>query len=503
MGSDNDLQSQKSSVNDIPERTLLGVAAGVAFLVIFFQWQWDLFTDHFLWLLVPIPGVIGLLYHSLNIAPRFTSRAATVSTYVEFVEYFDKIWNPRGLTFNALSDELRGSVQRYTPSLAATVWGALVLTIVFSIPALLTDHAHGLLLLTKAGNEGILALVFSAFGTYIYVMQRLISRVNSGAMSAKFLLSSAFQAAISIIGGYVIGACGMLSKLPDFQAGVYFLAGLFNSYLMEYLRTSAIRVFHPSNEPTERLPLRMIDGIEDDEVSLLAELGVTEIQHLATSDAGVLTIRSLFPFNRVVDWIDQAILITHLRGRIVEARRVAIRSASDYIVVIQNLTQSDDGLQTQAAFTLTRLSDLTGISYDALQELGFNLFWDYRVSLLCRLWQRDAGMSSDEAASATTPPAPMIAIRDIVRDGGFPSADLMALLYKQRVEAEVERQATRDAAAWRGENPDGDPPKDEWFEERYTAALEAARNTASLGAQPKPRAATRDLYKETVLKRLA
>src|SRR5262249_26246560 len=153
-------------------------------------------------------------------------------------------------------------------------------------------------------------------------------------------------------------------------------------------------------------------------------------------DAGVLTIRSLFPFNRVVDWIDQAIVITHLRGRIAEARRVAIRAASDYIVVIQNLTQPDDGLQTQAAFTLMRLSNLTGISYDALQELGFNLFWDYRVNLLCRLWQRDAGLEADDAATESSQTTPMIAIRDIVRDGGFPSSDLMALLYTTRVEAE-------------------------------------------------------------------
>src|SRR5437773_1491012 len=134
MSRESDPQSQTSVASEIPERSLMISAAVVAVVIIILQWQRSVFTEHFLWLLVPIPGVIGLLYYSLNIAPRFTSRAATVAKYVEFVERFDATWNPQGLTFNALNDELRSSVQRYNPSLAATIWGALVLTIVFSIP---------------------------------------------------------------------------------------------------------------------------------------------------------------------------------------------------------------------------------------------------------------------------------------------------------------------------------------------------------------------------------
>src|SRR5205085_1751533 len=110
---------------DIPERSLAVAALTLAVGVVVLQWQSGIFTEHFLWLLVPVPGLIGLLYHSLNIAPRFSSRAATVTKYVEFVEQFDKTWNPRNATFNPLDEELRSSVQRYNPSLAATIWGAL------------------------------------------------------------------------------------------------------------------------------------------------------------------------------------------------------------------------------------------------------------------------------------------------------------------------------------------------------------------------------------------
>lgn len=61
------------------------------------------------------------------------------------------------------------------------------------------------------------------------------------------------------------------------HSALYFLAGLFNSWAMEDLRQRAIKVFKPSNEPTEHLPLGMIDGIQDDEINSLAELGVTEV----------------------------------------------------------------------------------------------------------------------------------------------------------------------------------------------------------------------------------
>jgi hypothetical protein len=460
-------------------------------------------SSHVFWVLAPIPGVIGLLYYVLNLAPRFNDRAATVTSYAKFLEEFDKNWSGVARPFNPMAEEILGAggLERYVPSFAATLWGAVLLAIVFFIPSSLARDSIGLAP-SKGVDEATLALSFAALGSFIFTLQRLVGRVNSGVLNSKFLLTSTLRAATAMLIGYAIGASGLVKAIPfeGSHSVIYFLAGLFNNWAMEDLRQRAIKVFKPSNEPTERLPLGMIDGIQDDEISSLAELGVTEVQHLATSDPGILTIRSLFPFNRVLDWIDQAILITYLRSDIVKARRLGIRGALDYVVVIQNLISSEYGNQQQAALTLTALADDTKLDCDALQILGFNLFWDYKVNLISRLWQRDQQDKSGVDSPLTE--SMHLAVREALRNGGYPSSDLLMRLYNDRLIAELKREAVIDASRFREENPDIIQPDDGWLKTSYENALAAAQLRAAVGTKPKPGSGFEAAYKTAILSRL-
>jgi hypothetical protein len=462
----------------------------------------DTLSRHVFWILAPIPGLIGILYYVLNLSPRFNDRATTVSRYAKFLEEFDREWIGMPRPFNPLGEEIRDAsgLGRYTPSFAATLWGAVLLTIIFFIPSSLAQSSIGLSPQSTA-DEATKALAFAALGCFIFTLQRLIGRVNSGVLNSKFLLTSALRAAVAMLVGYAIGASGLVTAIPweGSHSALYFLAGLFNSWAMEDLRQRAMKVFKPSNEPTEHLPLGMIDGIQDDEINSLAELGVTEVQHLATSDPGVLTIRSLFPFNRVLDWIDQAILITYLRSDIVKARHLGIRGALDYVVVIQNLVAAEYHNQQQAAFTLMTLSEDTALNFDALQILGFNLFWDYKVNLISRLWQRDQGQTPTDV-SVTEPP--QVSIRDVIRDAGYPSSDLLMLLYNERLAGELRREAAVDASRFREQNPDTPEPDGAWLTSSYQAALATAQARAAVGTQPKPGANCEDAYKTAILTRL-
>src|SRR6266513_2771428 len=209
--------------NDVPRadwtdyvRLSFALAALAVFVLLCIRY--DLLTRTVFWLFVPIPGVIGVIYHVLNLTPRFSNRVATVTKYTEFLEQFDLEWSKKERSFNPMGEELRGdTLSRYTPSVSATLWGAGLLTLAYAIPAELAVKAGKIGLPLAIGPEEVQALTFAALGSYVFTLQRLISRTNSGVLTAKFLMASGLRSIIAILVGYAVGAAGIVSALPAEQ----------------------------------------------------------------------------------------------------------------------------------------------------------------------------------------------------------------------------------------------------------------------------------------------
>jgi tetratricopeptide (TPR) repeat protein len=83
----------------------------------------------------------------------------------------------------------------------------------------------------------------------------------------------------------------------------------------------------------ERLPLGELDG-----VNVLSELRlhdeyIDNVENMATADIVELFLRTRFPAERIIDWVDQALLQIHLSDSalIARYRAIGIRTASDLI----------------------------------------------------------------------------------------------------------------------------------------------------------------------------
>ena len=63
----------------------------------------------------------------------------------------------------------------------------------------------------------------------------------------------------------------------------------------------------------------MVKGINMWKEYRLEEEGIENVQNLATADVTELTVRTHYNFRTLVDWIDQAILLTRLTGEQVKA----------------------------------------------------------------------------------------------------------------------------------------------------------------------------------------
>jgi hypothetical protein len=81
-------------------------------------------------------------------------------------------------------------------------------------------------------------------------------------------------------------------------------------------------------------PLSQLDEVDVYERTRLEEEGITSVQALARHDLVDLILSSRIPVPRLIDWVDQAILLQHVPERAAQTLRgLGIRTATDYLQV--------------------------------------------------------------------------------------------------------------------------------------------------------------------------
>jgi len=426
---------------------------GIPALILFLVWAWLWSPVKFIpntWFaaLATLPGILGVANHFSTALPRFQSRRETVRDYQAFCRGFDRWWLADGWPhklqqagYSEVSpkpdaikvrngspndDDLRS----YRPLTAIAMWAAVILTLVFEIAAgvalgrqfawkeagfpvnILMLGPTGKLL-TSNGQYGFdLAVLdgflFASLGAFVSVMWRMINRINANALSARFMFTAALRSAIAMVVGLTAGRVNLFGvrEQPALQGTLFFLIGLFTDWALTMLRARARTVFNQPNDPCDRLPLCFVDGLDDGVIDILDELGVWDVQHLATSEPGELTVKTLYPFNRIIDWIDQAILISYFRRNIVEARKVGITGAIDLATLFSYTLEKPEkadpaGIAEKANKILDELSKKMSMSREAIDMISSNLYFDYTVEQLYRFWQHHR---SDEP-TPNAPPA--------------------------------------------------------------------------------------------------
>lgn len=462
-------------------------------------------------LLALLPGSIALIYYFGSALPRYLTHQEGVTDYIQFCQSYDRWWQATGWPRKVASLGLKcqrdvippfkspsatePSVDR--PYFAATLWASICLTFVFMIAASMADdHSKlsgrfpelvgqtvtmslssvrtertgltttdatrtdtakndSLVIQTKAMN----GFIFAALGAFVSVMWRMIKRINSNALTARFMFTAALRSAIAMMIGLAAGQFDLFGFLnPNGpRETVLFLTGLFTDWALDALRNRARTVFDPTASQTaDQLPLDMVDGLDDGVIDILDEIGIWDIEHLATCEPGELTLRTLYPFNRVADWIDQAVLINYIRRNIPAARDLGIRGAIDLMLLYSFIVEgnrpdtsspaegdtkgdataehsqappqeqlpgtppemgqadaarasqqlaapapTDTSYAARAWRTLDELATRSRMSRDALEMICVNLWLDYTVEQLYRFRQHSAKRQQDGIEAAT------------------------------------------------------------------------------------------------------
>lgn len=123
----------------------------------------------------------------------------------------------------------------------------------------------------------------------------------------------------------------------------------------------------------EDRPLTLIDGVDVYERERLATEGITDIEALAHTDIVANMVNTRIPMERLVDWVDQSVLILHLDDQSeapdapwVQLRRHGIRTASAFIAATRS--ESCEELRTRMQDIL-KVEDLEPLALVLEREL--------------------------------------------------------------------------------------------------------------------------------------
>jgi hypothetical protein len=354
----------------------------------------DLDAAAFFFSLGILPGAIAVIYHLLLANTRRAQGREVLERYYAL----------RNARESARVQDTAMNLEGQDNSPVGAIAASLFLTGIFLLIAVFAGYEASSVRGPVA--NGVQGMMYAGLGAYVAVLYYMVARLYANALSSRFLVTSALRTASAVALGWVLGIVGITAFAGEPAAGaagsssqalagnaVLFLVGLFHNMAIDSLRARARKLFGAAAMDADEVPLTAVEGIDDTTAELLTEHGVATIQHLATSEPGDLCDRTILPLDRVVDWIDQALLIRYVKAAIPFSRGLGIRAATDLALVHM---RGDSAL-------LNSLSEKSGIPPAAIDHIARELRDNYMVALIYEIEQGTPFPASTRAATAASP----------------------------------------------------------------------------------------------------
>ena len=153
-------------------------------------------------------------------------------------------------------------------------------------------------------------------GAYLFTLQMLIRRYFQADLKASAYVNAVARIVTALSVVLVVdlsvqqGAGGGARVATAFIIGFFPLVGL---QAMQKAAAVALRTVVPSLR--NDYPLSDLDGLSVWYEARLLELGIEDMENLATANLVDVTLHSRVPVSRLVDWVDQAHLYLHLEPK--------------------------------------------------------------------------------------------------------------------------------------------------------------------------------------------
>lgn len=238
-------------------------------------------------------------------------------------------------------------------------------------------------------------------GAYIYSVDRTIRHYLAHDLTPNVYITIAkrFTVAfvVGILVGLAIGASNQVLRLSfdNSLVSVYvvsFFVGIFPDTGLKWIRRSAGKILQQSDPDTYSMPLSNIEGISLWHEGRLDQEGIENVQNLASANLLALIANTPFDVGQAVDWVDQAMLLSHASSEQAKAlKKAGVLYASTTLEAIE--------------LSPEKLNAASGISLEELELLRLSLKSATNIGLIerFRLHQCRLDVRHHQAAPSPQP----------------------------------------------------------------------------------------------------
>jgi hypothetical protein len=244
-------------------------------------------------------------------------------------------------------------------------------------------------------------------GAYLYSVHLTFRRFLAYDLTPSVYVFAANRFFLALVVGAIVGVgIGTFSTAAGVPfdvnmatvSVVTFFIGFFPEQGLNWIAATAQKALGQQGGIAKETRLSEVEGLGIWHQGRLKQEGIENVQNLATADVPALVVGTPFPVNQIVDWVDQAILLTYASQEQFEAlEKAGLRCASDV------LTAAGDNKR------LTQLASATGLNKDGLRMLYLALQSASNIKMISRFrWQTsmDAAKVEEAAAIQLLQPSP-------------------------------------------------------------------------------------------------
>ena len=164
-------------------------------------------------------------------------------------------------------------------------------------------------------------IIYAFLGAYFFSLQMLFRRYVREDLRKSAYLAVSLRIVLAVIGTWIaIMAIAAIKKVDVDDVNVDdasllvvgFVIGVFPSIAWQFIQGACKAVMRKLGLSKEVLPVSDLDGLTVWHEARLKEEGIENIQNMANTEIVDLMLRTRFPPDQIIDWVDQAILFTHL-----------------------------------------------------------------------------------------------------------------------------------------------------------------------------------------------
>ncbi len=177
------------------------------------------------------------------------------------------------------------------------------------------------------------SIAFAFLGAYFFVLQMLVRRFFQNDLKATAYVSATLRITIVVLLVWVVDPLLASSVDQAERSAIAFVIGVFPTVgwqALQYFVGLVLKGAVPALESKD--PLSKLDGMNVWYEARLVEEGVEDVQNLATADLGNVLLRTRIPPERLIDWVDQALLHLHASQEYRDKlKKMTIRTATDLL----------------------------------------------------------------------------------------------------------------------------------------------------------------------------